>query len=376
MNDPVDLLRAGNVGAWNAWRSDHPNMSPVLRFAELNSVDLRGANLSGIDLRHARLRNTNLAGVDLRDALLCHSDLQSANLVASTLKWANLLRANIARADLSHADLRGADLRSVDAAPGGTLTHADFRGASLAYSDLRGSDLKDCNLNGANLVGANLSGSNLQSAVFLETIVADVDLTGATGLDATIHPGPSVIDQRTLARSGRLPIWFLRGCGLPDALIDGYQPRFASCFISYSAEDEDFARRLYSDLQSEGVRCWFAPEDMPIGADISDTLDSRIASSDRMLVILSKSSLSSAWVENEAKKALAEERKKRRVVLMPVQLDDSVRDTNTPWVATLRENRSIGDFRNWKDSTCYREALQALLRNLKIPDKVSGGLSS
>jgi hypothetical protein len=40
----------------------------------------------------------------------------------------------------------------------------------------------------------------------------------------------------------------------------------------------------------------------------------KIAAADRVLVILSKNSLGSAWVENEAKKAMAEERKKRGVI--------------------------------------------------------------
>src|SRR5207302_8972620 len=33
---------------------------------------------------------------------------------------------------------------------------------------------------------------------------------------------------------------------------------FYSCFISYSNHDQDIAERLYVDLQSKGVRCWFA----------------------------------------------------------------------------------------------------------------------
>ena len=65
---------------------------------------------------------------------------------------------------------------------------------------------------------------------------------------------------------------FLRGVGLPDNLID-YLPsllnqpiQFYSCFISYSSKDQEFADRLHADLQNKGVRCWFAPHDMPIGA--------------------------------------------------------------------------------------------------------------
>jgi hypothetical protein len=66
------------------------------------------------------------------------------------------------------------------------------------------------------------------------------------------HGGPSIIDHRTILKSGRLPLSFLRGCGVPDTLID-YLPsrlnepiRFYSCFISYSHEDKAFARTFYA----------------------------------------------------------------------------------------------------------------------------------
>src|ERR1700687_3129063 len=72
-------------------------------------------------------------------------------------------------------------------------------------------------------------------------------------------------------RKRPLPIPFLRGVGLPDRLID-YLPslfdqaiQHYSCFISYSTKDQDFADRLHADLQNKGVRCWFAPHDLPIG---------------------------------------------------------------------------------------------------------------
>ena len=35
-----------------------------------------------------------------------------------------------------------------------------------------------------------------------------------------MHWGPSIIDHRTLQWSGRLPLAFLRGRGLPDRLIE------------------------------------------------------------------------------------------------------------------------------------------------------------
>ena len=121
-------------------------------------------------------------------------------------------------------------------------------------------------------------------------------MTRAKGLETCRHMGPSTIDHRTLQRSGPLPLAFLRGVGLPDNLID-YLPsllnqpiQFYSCFISYSSKDQEFADRLHADLQNKGVRCWFAPHDMPIGAKIIDAIDEAIRLRDKVLLILSKHS--------------------------------------------------------------------------------------
>src|SRR5215472_6380618 len=84
---------------------------------------------------------------------------------------------------------------------------------------------------------------------------------------------------QTLQKSRRLLLPFLRGAGLPDRFIE-YLPslleqaiQYYSCFISYSSKDQDFADRIHADLQSKGVRCWFAPHDMPIGGRILDEID-------------------------------------------------------------------------------------------------------
>lgn len=90
-----------------------------------------------------------------------------------------------------------------------------------------------------------------------------MNLADVVGLEACAHLGPSILDYRTLAQSGQLPLAFLRGCGLPDKLID-YLPslllpqaiQFYSCFISYNHTDKAFARRLHDTLQGRGIRCW------------------------------------------------------------------------------------------------------------------------
>jgi TIR domain len=163
----------------------------------------------------------------------------------------------------------------------------------------------------------------------------------------------------------------LRGVGLPDNLIE-YLPsllnqpiQMHSCFISYSSKDHDFAEQLHADLQNKGVRCWFAPHDLPIGAKTWDAIDEAIRLRDKLLLILSKSAIASDWVEDEVTKAFEEERKRGQLILFPVRLDDAVMDTNEAWAAKLRA-RNIGDFRKWKDHDAYQKSLDRLLRDLTV----------
>ncbi len=78
-----------------------------------------------------------------------------------------------------------------------------------------------------NLGGADLGGAELSEVRIYETIFGDTNLITVRGLETCQHDGPSILDHRTLAKSGPLPLAFLRGCGLPDALID-YLPSLVS----------------------------------------------------------------------------------------------------------------------------------------------------
>ena len=82
---------------------------------------------------------------------------------------------------------------------------------------------------------------------------------------------------------------------------------YYSCFISYSSKDEAFAKRLHADLQSNNVRCWFAPEDMKIGDKIRPRLNESIRIYDKLLLVLSEHSVASKWVEFEVEAAMDKE---------------------------------------------------------------------
>jgi hypothetical protein len=171
-----------------------------------------------------------------------------------------------------------------------------------------------------------------------------------------------------------LPLVFLRGCGLPDALIDHLpsllnEPfQFYSCFISYASRDQAFAERLYADLQNKGVRCWFAPEDMKIGDRLRPRIDETIRVYDKLLLVLSKASVTSQWVEQEVETALARERQQGTTILFPVRIDNMVMTLETGWPALIRNTRNIGDFRDWQTHDVYQQAFTRLLRDLKAAD--------
>ncbi len=113
------------------------------------------------------------------------------------------------------------------------------------------------------------------------------------------------------------------------------------------------------------MRCWFAPEDLKWGERIRSGIDQAIRLHDKLLLVLSASSVASEWVEYEVETALARERKEQRTILFPIRLDEAVMESPTAWAAHIQRTRHIGDFTSWKDHDAYQKAFTRLLRDLK-----------
>jgi hypothetical protein len=155
----------------------------------------------------------------------------------------------------------------------------------------------------------------------------DRDLSAVLGLQSVEHWSPSVLGVDTLHLSrGKIPEAFLRGCGVPDEFIAyigsmvGRPIEFYSCFISYSTKDQEFAERLYADLQNKGVRCWFAPHDIQGGRKLHEQLDEAIRLHDKPLLILSQQSMNSPWVKTEIADAREREQREKKQMLFPITL--------------------------------------------------------
>lgn len=315
--EQLDRLFKEGVQAWNQWRSENPDVK----------IDLRGAFLFRVNLSEVNFRDSDLSFVNLSEA--------------------NLSKANLSNARLFHADLSFT-----------VLIYANLSGAKIHHTNLSYTDLRGVNLHHANIMYSVFGDNNLSAVKGLETVEQQF--------------GPSNIGIDTIYDSqGKIPEAFLKGAGVPDSFIEymrslvGSPFDYYSCFISYSSKDQAFAERIYADLQSKGVRCWFAPKDIKIGDKFRSRIDEAIRMYDKLLLVLSEHSIRSPWVEKEVEQAFEKEQKRKKLMLFPVQLDDTVNRTRQAWAADLRRVRHIGDFRQWKEHDEYQKAFARLLRDLQ-----------
>ncbi|MEM9388688.1 MAG: toll/interleukin-1 receptor domain-containing protein [Pseudomonadota bacterium] len=322
------LLRS--VDEWNAWREAKPYETPDLRKARLREADLREANLMAANLDEADLYRADLSSADLRKATLREADLRRADLSGADLRRAILYGADLTGADLRRADLSGADL-SVAGLGFAKLAEADFCFAFFGYTKLNW-----C-----------------------------VGISRARHLDQVNHSNQSSLDfGNNFHETAALPEVFLRGCGVPEALIE-YLPSFSteaikfySCFISYNHDDESFARRLHDQLQARGIRCWLDKHQVRGGDKLMDAVDQGIRLWDKVILCCSKSSLNSWWVSNEVEAAFEKERKLQEqtgnpaLALVPLDLDGHLLKQEGGVAAQVRTRKAI-NLVGWEDNTVF-----------------------
>jgi hypothetical protein len=114
-------------------------------------------------------------------------------------------------------------------------------------------------------------------------------------------------------------------------------------FISYSSIDREKATQLAFDLIHRGYRVWFDKWEILAGQSIVDEVFSGILESEFLIVILSKESCKSKWVQEELATGKLAEIERRRTTVIPVLLELC----NIP--APLKSKKYADFTKSWAD---------------------------
>lgn len=350
--DHLAILQRG-VAVWNDWRAENPSVVPDLSLKDIGQCELKGANFRG-----AILLQTILMEMDLKDIDFSGADLRGANLLGSDLQGSDLHASGLFGAEVSFTMLKGVDISLSD------LTSANFTCANLIGANLRGAILDSTNFTEALLVQADLN-----DAILLETVFGNSNLTNAKGLTSCVHKGPSVIDLRTIVRSGSLPEKFLRRCGIPEEAMNtvmglGATVKYYTAFIGYGEPDVEFAKRIDSELRAKGVSCWLYAVDSTAGRRTWHEIGERRRAADKMIVLCSAESLIREGAQKEIEEQIDEDPDK----LLPVSLDNLWKEKGFPVIRGDRDlklsllDRNYADFANQPFNKALDKLLGALRR--------------
>ncbi|HEY8186974.1 MAG TPA: toll/interleukin-1 receptor domain-containing protein [Pyrinomonadaceae bacterium] len=90
-------------------------------------------------------------------------------------------------------------------------------------------------------------------------------------------------------------------------------------FVSYSRADKDTVDAICEALEESGLSCWYAPRDVPIGADWDTSIIEALTASRVLILVWSKQSDQSRHVKREVALALDE----MEVTVIPFRIEST-----------------------------------------------------
>lgn len=120
-------------------------------------------------------------------------------------------------------------------------------------------------------------------------------------------------------------------------------------FISHSHHDREFVDKLALNLVSARVNVWLDRWELKAGDSLIEKIEQGLEDASALIVVLSCHSVESAWCRKELSAGLIRELEERKVVVVPVVLDDCK-------VPLLLRDKLYADFR-----TSFDEGWHAIL---------------
>ncbi|EAU53739.1 toll/interleukin-1 receptor domain-containing protein [Mariprofundus ferrooxydans] len=93
-------------------------------------------------------------------------------------------------------------------------------------------------------------------------------------------------------------------------------------FISYSHADKDRVDLLAGNMVKRNAQVWVDRWELSVGDSLIQRVQEAITESDALLIVLSKASVESEWCKKELSVGLIRELEEKRVVVLPVLLED------------------------------------------------------
>ena len=125
-----------------------------------------------------------------------------------------------------------------------------------------------------------------------------------------------------------------------------------SIFISYSHKDKDFVDKLGLKLVAKRIKVFIDRWEMKLGDSITNKIQDAITDASFLMVILSKNSIACDWCKREITTGLMLELDKRRIVVLPILIEDCE-------IPLFLRDKFYADFR-----TSFDDGLSTILESL------------
>jgi hypothetical protein len=130
-------------------------------------------------------------------------------------------------------------------------------------------------------------------------------------------------------------------------------------FISHSSHDKPEARSLSVDLSSRGHRPWLDEWEITVGESIPKAVGEGIENCDVLILMMTKNSMQSQWVENEWHTKYWSEILKKKILLLPALFEECE-------IPTLLRHRKYANF-----TSSFSNGLEEILAALRKLEKSS-----
>lgn len=114
-------------------------------------------------------------------------------------------------------------------------------------------------------------------------------------------------------------------------------------FISYSSKNSTTAQAICHELEDNGVRCWMAPRNIPVGSKYASVITQAIKECKAVVLVFSEQSAISPWVESEINIAFS-----NRKPIVPYKIDAATLENYDEFYLMLNNRHWIEAYPDFK----------------------------